>query len=349
MMTSVRRGTSAAPAGGGDSSSSPPAASVAIVFVNGLGRPMAAWDAARARLPAATAAYTTVAYDRFGQGATPPLPADVPDALRDAAAAARDLRELLGALAARGVLAGTGVSSAGAGAADTDDAGVGAGAGDVEERAEEDQARPGEEEEIKIILVAHSIGVAIARLFMVDNGGGGHRDGDGKSTRRGPPFRVAAALFLDPSPVNTDWVSLYPAPREGEPADLTETRDATRRIYHPDAPNAERFNRRTLAALLPRADAPALPGDPRVTVVAHDPPVAFGEASEKAGIHPKYALRYVEPYWQEYNRGLLESVPPEKRRGPLMAEGADHFIQVCRPDMVADEIEHLVKIVTSHS
>jgi hypothetical protein len=60
------------------------------------------------------------------------------------------------------------------------------------------------------------------------------------------------------------------------------------------------------------------------------------------GIKAEYALKYVEPVWVEYNQGLLEAVSSGKRRGPLKAEGADHFVQVGRPDIVADEIVSLV-------
>jgi pimeloyl-ACP methyl ester carboxylesterase len=194
-----------------------------IVFVNGLGRPMAAWRATIDLLPSD---YTLVAYDRFNQGVSPLLPDDVPDSQRDGTAAARDLRELIAGVAKK---EGIDPSSA------------------------------------DIVLVAHSIGVAIARLLITN-----HDD-----------VRVVGALFLDPSPVNSDFVSVYPPPRDGEPADLTSTREATRRIFHPSVPNPERFNRANFAELLPEAERPVLRGDPYVTLVAHDPIVAFGEASEK--------------------------------------------------------------------
>jgi pimeloyl-ACP methyl ester carboxylesterase len=117
----------------------------------------------------------------------------------------------------------------------------------------------------RIILVAHSIGVGIARLLITN-----HDD-----------LRIGAALFLDPNIANSDFVSLYPAPRDDEPADLTTTREVTRKIFHPSAPNPEGFNRSNFAELLPEAETPRLRGDPFLTLVAHDPPIAFGEASEK--------------------------------------------------------------------
>ncbi|KAH8671056.1 Alpha/Beta hydrolase protein [Xylariales sp. PMI_506] len=268
-----------------------------VIFVNGLGRPMAAWGAVLQRLPTK---YTLIAYDRFGQGVSAPLPGDVPEASRDAVAAARDLDELIRAVADQEKLDLTPPSSS---------------------------SSPSR----GIFLVAHSIGVGIARLFITNHSG----------------IWVAGAVFLDPSPVNTDFVSLYPPPRDGEPADLTETREATRRVFHPSMPNPERFNRKNFAELLPLAERPTLAGDPYVTLVSHDPLCAFGEQSEKMGIKSKYALKYVEPYWRNYNQKLLLSVSPEKRKGPLKAEGADHFIQVCRPDTVAEEIVTLVTQATS--
>ncbi|KAK9782892.1 putative Alpha/Beta hydrolase protein [Seiridium cardinale] len=182
----------------------------------------------------------------------------------------------------------------------------------------------------KTVLAAHSIGAAIARLLLINHSIGA----------------VGGALLLDPSIVNSDFVSLFPEPDDDEPEELTRTRDATRRVFHPSVPNPERFNRKNFAELLPFAEKPVLETDPYVTVVAHDPTVAFGEASEKMGITTKYARQYIEPYWQDYNKKLLLAVSEGKRKGPVVAERADHFIQKDRPDVVADEIKYLVDRVT---
>lgn len=64
------------------------------------------------------------------------------------------------------------------------------------------------------------------------------------------------------------------------------------------------------------------------------------------GISTKYARQYIEPYWRDYNEKLLLSVSEGKRRGPVVAERADHFVQVDRPDVVADEIVRLVELIT---
>jgi hypothetical protein len=64
------------------------------------------------------------------------------------------------------------------------------------------------------------------------------------------------------------------------------------------------------------------------------------------GIKTKYALKYAEPYWQDYNQKLLLSVSPTKRVGPVKADGADHFIQVGRPDIVAEQLINLVTTIS---
>lgn len=195
-----------------------------VIFENGLGSARASWADVLGRLPSR---YTLLSYCRFGQGDTPPLPEDVPEELRDGAAAARDLYELIRA---------------------------------VEKREHIDLASA------DVVLVAHSIGAAIGRLLITNHDLGG---------------AIKGVLLLDPSIVNSDFVSLYPEPRDDEPEELTRTREATRRVFHPSVPNRERFNRKTFATLLPFAEKPVLKGDPYLTVVAHDPAVAFGEAAEK--------------------------------------------------------------------
>jgi pimeloyl-ACP methyl ester carboxylesterase len=210
------------------------APSPVVVFVNGLGSGRASWSQTTSRLPKQ---YTLLTYSRFGQDDTPRLPDDVPEELRDGAAAARDLGELVRELARR---EGPGFDLFSSSA--------------------------------PVVFVAHSIGVAIARLLFAS---GGFED---------VAAAVGGALFLDPSIVNSDFVSLFPAPSDGEPEELTRTREATRRVFHPSAPNAEGFNRKTFAKLLPLAEEPALKHDPYLTVVGHDPTVIFGENAQKVSL-----------------------------------------------------------------
>ncbi|KAF7536188.1 hypothetical protein G7054_g4754 [Neopestalotiopsis clavispora] len=221
---------------------SPPAAApdIAVVFVNGLGRPRAAWQGVAERLPSS---YTLLTYDRFGQGDTPHLPDDVPASWHDGAAAARDIYELLRELSRRG--------------------------------------EPGfDPSTARIVIVGHSIGAAIVRLLLAN-----HQTKDSDESSSADHLDVTAAcrgvLLLDPSIVNSDFVSLYPPPTEGEPPELTRTREATRRVFHPSVPNPEGFDRAAFLHLLPLAEEPVLPGHPYVTVVGHDPTVIFGEDAEK--------------------------------------------------------------------
>ncbi|ETS81771.1 hypothetical protein PFICI_06773 [Pestalotiopsis fici W106-1] len=224
----------------------PPAAStrnISVVFVNGLGKPRAAWKEVAARLPAS---YTLLSYDRFGQGDTPHLPDGVPASWHDGAAAARDLYELICELGRRG-------------------------------------ERGFDPETARIVVVGHSIGAAIVRLLLA----AGRYDGETKDSDVPQPARldvtaaVQGALLLDPSIVNSDFVSLFPPPTEGEPPELTRTREATRRVFHPSVPNPEGFDRAAFLRLLPLAEKPVLPGHPYLTVVGHDPNVIFGEDAEK--------------------------------------------------------------------
>lgn len=68
---------------------------------------------------------------------------------------------------------------------------------------------------------------------------------------------------------------------------------------------------------------------------------------QQLGISTKYARQYIEPYWREYNEKLLLAVPQDRRRGPVVAERSDHFIQLDRPDLVADEIVRLVDLIST--
>lgn len=63
------------------------------------------------------------------------------------------------------------------------------------------------------------------------------------------------------------------------------------------------------------------------------------------GMDAQVIATYVEPVWQAYNAGLAQLTSPDKSRGPLVAQNADHFIQRDRPDLVAEEIQRLVRLV----
>ena len=136
-------------------------------------------------------------------------------------------------------------------------------------------------EDLCIVLVANSIGCAIARLYAQKY-----------------PGTVSALLLLDSMMANSDF-DWWPDPDAGDfdpeqlPPDVTievlrEQRTRFAEIFKPDVINKEGLDRRNIAALLPKSDAPALigPGDqgPLLTVVGHDP-WKFAEESLKVGFH----------------------------------------------------------------
>lgn len=145
-------------------------------------------------------------------------------------------------------------------------------------------------------------------------------------------------------------------------------------LFHPSLPNAEGFDRSTVASLLPRDSEPKLASktrQPCVIVVAHDRDVNVRDMERKLGMPQRATRNYLEPRWEQvslrssggdvtsvaseadrhhdpslpslrkYNRSLLTLTTPERARGPLVAGGADHFIQTARPDVVAQELRFL--------
>ncbi|KAL8664364.1 MAG: hypothetical protein Q9168_007916 [Polycauliona sp. 1 TL-2023] len=122
--------------------------------------------------------------------------------------------------------------------------------------------------EHRIVIVANSIGCAIARLFAEYY-----------------PGCVEAFLLLDPMIANSkfDW---WPNPDSSDfdqaelPADVTievlrEQRTKFAKFFAPDVINKEGLDRRDLAELLPYSDRPVLAPShghsPILTVVGHDP------------------------------------------------------------------------------
>lgn len=98
-------------------------------------------------------------------------------------------------------------------------------------------------------------------------------------------------LFLDSIIASTDFVSIFsPAIEpEEERKDLAKAREVVRRIFHPSVPNAEGFDRTTLAGLLPLDDGPPLPSKPFVTVVGHDFDV-FARDSEEVQYSQRWPM-----------------------------------------------------------
>lgn len=280
-----------------------------IVFLNGLGLPQAAWGPTIKSLQEnhqGTGLPAILTYDRFGQGQTTDLdPADEgaadPTHGHDCLEAVRDVHQLLSQIA-------------------------------------KDKLDVSDLNRLPLVLVANSIGCALARLYAQEY-----------------PGTVTGLLLLDSVLANSDFVSIFPDPdaegfdAESLPSEITPealraARERTRRIFHPDVGNKEGLSRKNLGTLLPASDGPVLQGPrghPFVTVVGHDFKT-FAEHSARMGLPQALSLTYSNPYWHKYNEGLVKITEPEKSKGPLLAPGAGHFIQQDSPSFVAQELTELL-------
>ena len=195
--------------------------------------------------------------------------------------------------------------------------------------------------ELRLILVANSAGCAIARLYAMVY-----------------PGTVDALLLLDSIPTNDDINNFFPDP-DSERFDehgllkLGITRDMCRQsrkiileLYGSQAANREGLWRGTLPDPLARADEPKLVGNrgtngPFVTVVGHDPAVFPAQAEKLIKLPGIMTKTYFDPAWQAFNEGLVTITSPEKRKGPIIAKGAGHYIMKETPEIVADELLEL--------
>jgi pimeloyl-ACP methyl ester carboxylesterase len=134
---------------------------------------------------------------------------------------------------------------------------------------------------LRIVFVANSIGVAIARLYAAAY-----------------PRTVSGLLILDSTIANSDSLDMFPDPNapgfdeEALPNGVTEAkcRQARRKIgelYHILGPTREGLWRGTINTLLPYSDRPKLEGPtaetPYVTIVEHDM-TTFPKALEKVSL-----------------------------------------------------------------
>lgn len=191
-------------------------------------------------------------------------------------------------------------------------------------------------ENLRVVLVANSIGCAIARLYAAR-------------------YPAAALLFLDSIMANSDF-DFWPDPDKPEfdkrdlPDDvsvevLREQRAKFAAIFRPGVVNREGLSRRNLAKLLPHSNGPMIgtEGDrPWVTVVGHDFDAFAVESLRTMGTPIGLSMMYMNPTWNKYNQGLVHITDREKSKGPISAKGCGHFIQRDDPDLVIKEALDLV-------
>ncbi|KAL8645811.1 MAG: hypothetical protein Q9226_007128 [Calogaya cf. arnoldii] len=195
------------------------------------------------------------------------------------------------------------------------------------------------EAELRLILVANSIGCAIARLYAEFY-----------------PGRVEGLLLLDPMIANSkfDW---WPDPDsknfnpEELPVDVTidilrEQRTKFATFFAPDVINKEGLDRRDLAKLLPYSDRPVLEAPhgrrPLLTVVGHDHKRFASESLQSMGTPISLSMKYTNPLWHRYNEGLLQITDPHLAIGPIVAKDCGHFVQRDDPSFVTDKLSLLL-------
>lgn len=339
------------------SSSSTKKSIIWLIFVNGLGLPQAFWQPTIQLLeseltsntlsisPSHGETYATT-YDRYGQGQSRPQlnghsnSSDWTPAPHNCLDAANELAELIHLLRPIILSSHDPVTTTTAITSSSDN-------------------------HLQIVLISHSLGVPITRLFVEHHG----------------TSEIAGLILIDSNMANINMVDLLPSGTETLklPSDTTIeqlrwTRANYTKLFSPTAPNAENLDRVSLLTLLPRSDAPVLlqryhehgsgskggedadeRGEKRkrnlaLTVIAHDPE-AFAE--EGLRIATKGLTReYIEPAWREYNRGLLHLNSSEEEKAVddddhekrvVVAPGAGHFVQRDNPRCVADEVWKLLK------
>ncbi|KAB8349819.1 hypothetical protein FH972_023832 [Carpinus fangiana] len=298
--------------------------STLVVFLNGLMMPQAGWHPAialllRQRKLAASAWPAMMTYDRYGQGQTSArdpadgLPGKEPGHGHDVADVVTDLHVL------------------------------------IKEVCRERGGHPPS----RLVLIANSIGCAIARLYA--------------ERFVGAP-NVSAILMLDSIMANSDFVSMFPNPDSPSfpgpsslPDGVTEeevrdTRLKYGKMFHPSVVNAEGLSRRNLAELLPHSNTPILKsGDldgkgPLLLVVGHDPEW-FAKEGEEGSMHTPQAvtMSYVNPAWQRYNEGLVAITNRDRylatEKVPLIAPKCGHFIQRDDPLFVAGLVDKILNAV----
>lgn len=281
---------------------------ILIVFLNGLMTDRTSWirvmaGIMRQRKATTAGSPSLLSYDRYGQGMTEDR--DPHDEGReeghghDCADAAQDLHYLIGGVAKEQMNVHA--------------------------------------DDLRIILVANSIGCAIARIY-------------------GQERPVAALLSLDSIMANSNF-DFWPNPDTDvirRPQDLPhevtneilrEQRAKAAAIFHPSVTNKEGLSRRNLATLLPHSDKPMLGSEgnrPWLTVVGHDFDAFAEESLRTMGTPRSLSMMYSNPAWDAYNQGLILITDKQRSKGLIQAKGCGHFIQRDDPNFVIGETLDLV-------
>lgn len=192
--------------------------------------------------------------------------------------------------------------------------------------------------ESEILLVSNSIGGPLSRIYAAEH-----------------PGRVAGLIMLDSNPAHCQFHNdVFPDPAssnfdpESLPSDFTvdelmKSREIMYKMFSPSNSNKEGLDRRNLAQLLTSASEPKLVGPggkaPYITVVGHDPETFAQEGAVRVGISKIVSQTYLQPYWEEYNQGLLEISDREVGNKVKIAKGCGHVIQSADPQYVAEEMK----------
>jgi len=196
---------------------------------------------------------------------------------------------------------------------------------------------------LALLFVGNSIGVPIIRLYS-----------------QAHPGLVSGAIFLDSNIANVNYTDFIPDPDSpdfdpefalGKDCSLEQYREARRKLgalFDLHVKNKECLDRRNGPTLLPHTDRPKLVGPGGnlgswITVVGHDP-IFFAEVSEQHMGTPKsMSMKFINPYWAEYNRELTKITDEGRCGGVKIAKGCGHFIQSDGPDFVAGEVMSLMQ------
>ncbi|KAL3421641.1 hypothetical protein PVAG01_05797 [Phlyctema vagabunda] len=305
-----------------------------IVFLNGLALPASSWEPVLALLAASGAAPGILTYDRFGQGRTTSLdPDDDEDEMEPGyghgyLSVVSDLHGIIQWVRKTYYT--------------------------TTPTARDETGGEGEEDEkLEILLVGASIGAVIARLYVQQHLLLHLQD---------QPFHhsvhISGLILLDSNIPHVDYSEILPDPGAAgiNPADLVaddctlaqyvEARTRAAQMFDLGVRNRERLDRRTGRALLPYANRPRFErrgGGVVLSVVGHDAAAFAEQGLVRMGTPKSVTLRFLQPYWEKYNAGLLNLSDELLDDEVVIATGCGHFIQVDDAAFVAQLVGRMMQ------